>query len=150
MPDTLRNNSRPLRVGFADVVLNAFALLLLMFFWITPISAIVGVVVGMARRGETTFDTELIFLISFSLFLPAIFALFPFYLAKKICERRRWSILLSALITGVPSALLIIFSLQIGVATHPGMFTTGLVGMIITIILLSVGLLPRTNLRQQP
>jgi hypothetical protein len=142
MPDALDNNRPAPAITFADVVLNSFALLLIQIFLIVVVSLVGGSAVGVIFFGP---QLGLIITYSILSFFGAILALLLLYLAKKLCERRKWSILLSALMTGGLSLLLIILTLMIDISSHLGMLTTGLLGVIATIALLSVAVLPRTT-----
>src|SRR5262245_5257782 len=157
MSDTLPTDRPAPLMSFTDVVLNSYALLLLEGLWLcifAPIATIAAAVIIGLGREDVTFDRAdvIVFALIALIVGAAIYglaALFFFYLARKICERQRWSILLSVLITGIFSALLIIGSIKMDITSHLGMLTAGLVGLIIA-ILLSLVLFQRATLAQQP
>ncbi|MEH2626077.1 phosphoglycerol transferase MdoB-like AlkP superfamily enzyme [Bradyrhizobium sp. AZCC 1719] len=143
MSDAFRNNRPAPSITFADVVLNSFALLLLFCFWLLVLVVPIACVVTAARVGVQ--NDGLVFILLFMLaiiVLGAVLALGFLYLAKKICERRRWSILASSLITIILAALLITSALKIGLTAHLGLFASGLTALVIALVLFVVALAP--------
>jgi hypothetical protein len=116
-----------------------------MFFWIIVIilpisSAVVGITQIQSGTAVDLVAITIIPIVTLVIFVPLALAIF--YLAKKICERRRWGILLSALIQGVLTLIVLIVTFQTGVVAHPGLVTSGVVGLLITIALFLVALRP--------